>query len=408
MKKIKLFLALVFVFAVMAGVAVSITACNGNKVTVSWTLEGPSQMVVQALVDGETIASDSKVDSGSNVRFEWTGVPDNYRLQIRTSRDGEPLHTQLGSGNWTVNDVTENMSFIFSAETQHTITFNNLEGGSANNPAIFYASELDPSLTLAPATRDGNWAFRGWYSNQSFEGQPVTAVTTAGNVTLWARWGTWSTITTTQAYNMFNTLTEEFIILDVRNLNEWHWERLDGSTLIPYTELAGRANAELPNRDAIILIYCRAGRRSAIAAATLAGLGYTRVYDFGGINLNHGVPDQWPYSGIVHSEVTIQINTVIDATGPHGFSFRLESQNTGEIISLGGTGNSRTATVRVTDTIRVFVSNNATFGTEVEVESYTVLYSDYYSGTGEYAYFDINIVEGDMDAPIVINFVIVL
>ena len=79
-----------------------------------------------------------------------------------------------------------------------------------------------------------------------------------------------------------------YILLDVRSEEEFKEERISGAILIPVTEIGSRAENELPNKDALILVYCRSGRRSASAANTLVSMGYTNVYDIGGI-IN------WPY-----------------------------------------------------------------------------------------------------------------
>ena len=84
---------------------------------------------------------------------------------------------------------------------------------------------------------------------------------------------------------------EEYVLLDVRTDEEYKEKRIDGAVLIPDYEIAGRVEQELPDRDARILIYCRSGRRSALAAQALIDLGYTNVYDFGGIN-------DWPYDTV--------------------------------------------------------------------------------------------------------------
>jgi rhodanese-related sulfurtransferase len=76
---------------------------------------------------------------------------------------------------------------------------------------------------------------------------------------------------------------EAFILLDVRTDEEYREKRIDGSVLIPDYEIGSRAEAELPDKDALILIYCRSGRRSANVANELIAMGYTNVYDFGGI-----------------------------------------------------------------------------------------------------------------------------
>ena len=81
---------------------------------------------------------------------------------------------------------------------------------------------------------------------------------------------------------------DDFILLDVRTEEEYKGKRIDGAILIPDYEIADRAGLELPNKNAVILIYCRSGVRSASAAKKLVGMGYTNIYDFGGII-------DWPY-----------------------------------------------------------------------------------------------------------------
>lgn len=81
---------------------------------------------------------------------------------------------------------------------------------------------------------------------------------------------------------------DDFILLDVRTEQEYEEKRIDGATLIPDYEIASRAESELPDKNAVILVYCRSGRRSAGAAKKLADMGYTNIYDFGGII-------DWPY-----------------------------------------------------------------------------------------------------------------
>lgn len=78
------------------------------------------------------------------------------------------------------------------------------------------------------------------------------------------------------------------IILDVREMSEYNEGHIEGALLLPYTEIAARAEAELPDKSALILVYCRSGRRSEIAARELVQLGYANVFDFGGIT-------DWPY-----------------------------------------------------------------------------------------------------------------
>ena len=81
---------------------------------------------------------------------------------------------------------------------------------------------------------------------------------------------------------------EEHIILDTREQNEFDEGHIPGAILIPYTEIENKAEEMLPDKDKLILVYCRSGRRSKIAAESLAKLGYTNVKEFGGII-------DWPY-----------------------------------------------------------------------------------------------------------------
>ena len=100
----------------------------------------------------------------------------------------------------------------------------------------------------------------------------------------------WKTITAQEAYAIMNE-SDNFILLDVRTESEFQEMRINGAILIPEYEIKNRAQNELPDKNAILLVYCRSGRRSASAAAELARLGYTNVFDFGGI-IN------WPYGTI--------------------------------------------------------------------------------------------------------------
>ena len=74
-----------------------------------------------------------------------------------------------------------------------------------------------------------------------------------------------------------------YIIIDARTQEEYDQGHIPGAILIPEYEIADRAENELPDKDQLILVYCRSGRRSKIAAEELVKLGYTNVKEFGGI-----------------------------------------------------------------------------------------------------------------------------
>ena len=77
---------------------------------------------------------------------------------------------------------------------------------------------------------------------------------------------------------------EGYIILDVRTEEEFAEGHIEGAILIPDHEIGEKAENVLTNKDQLILVYCRSGRRSKNAANELATLGYTNIKEFGGIN----------------------------------------------------------------------------------------------------------------------------
>ena len=94
-------------------------------------------------------------------------------------------------------------------------------------------------------------------------------------------------ITAEEAKQIMDT-EEGYIILDVRTQEEYDESHIPGAILIPNTEIEARAEEILTDKDQLILVYCRSGRRSKLAAEILVELGYTNIKEFGGII-------DWPY-----------------------------------------------------------------------------------------------------------------
>jgi len=83
--------------------------------------------------------------------------------------------------------------------------------------------------------------------------------------------------------------TRNVVVLDVREQEEYDTGHIPGAVLLPVgTISADTAAAVIPENDTEVLVYCRSGNRSKTAAQALADLGYTNIYEFGGINT-------WPY-----------------------------------------------------------------------------------------------------------------
>ena len=83
------------------------------------------------------------------------------------------------------------------------------------------------------------------------------------------------------------TMMEEessYIILDVRTPEEFADKHIPGAINIPNETISTEEIPELPNKDQLILVYCRSGNRSKQASEKLVALGYTNIVDFGGIN----------------------------------------------------------------------------------------------------------------------------
>lgn len=72
-------------------------------------------------------------------------------------------------------------------------------------------------------------------------------------------------------------------VVDVRTEEEYVQKHIPGAVLVPLQSIGDRAPEALPDKDALLLIHCRAGVRSKKAAELLVKLGYTRVLEFGGI-----------------------------------------------------------------------------------------------------------------------------
>lgn len=89
-------------------------------------------------------------------------------------------------------------------------------------------------------------------------------------------------ITGAQARELFES-NDRVILLDVRNQDEYDEHHIPDSVLIPLDELESRL-PELPDKDALLIVYCAAGRRSAAAAEILTANGYTNVHDMQSVN----------------------------------------------------------------------------------------------------------------------------
>jgi len=103
--------------------------------------------------------------------------------------------------------------------------------------------------------------------------------------------GVYQVITAEQAKKIMDTETN-ITIVDVREPSEYATGHIKNAMLLSVGDIAKLAATALPDKGAKILVYCRSGRRSKVAAEALIALGYTNVLDFGGIS-------NWPYEVVL-------------------------------------------------------------------------------------------------------------
>ena len=94
-------------------------------------------------------------------------------------------------------------------------------------------------------------------------------------------------ITAAEAKKIMDT-EEGYIILDARTQEEYDQGHIPGAIVISHEEIEAKAESVLQDKNQLILVYCRSGRRSKIAAEALVKMGYTNIKEFGGIL-------DWPY-----------------------------------------------------------------------------------------------------------------
>ena len=116
---------------------------------------------------------------------------------------------------------------------------------------------------------------------------PTPEATTGSAVTPEPTGGTYTQITQQEARKMM-MIDDGHVIVDVRREDEYSEGHIPGAILIPNETIGTEMPEQLPDLNQIILIYCRSGNRSKQASQKLADIGYTNVYEFGGIKT-------WPY-----------------------------------------------------------------------------------------------------------------
>lgn len=103
--------------------------------------------------------------------------------------------------------------------------------------------------------------------------------------------GSYHKIDAETALEMIDSKEQEVTIIDVRTEEEYNDSHLPEAILLPSETIGTEMPEALPNKEAVLIVYCRSGRRSKAAAEKLIDLGYENVYDMGGII-------DWPYNTV--------------------------------------------------------------------------------------------------------------
>ena len=110
-----------------------------------------------------------------------------------------------------------------------------------------------------------------------------TGESVAGTISQDQAVNSYKQISQAEAMEMMNN-ESGYIILDVRTESEFAGGHIPGAVCIPNETIDESVMEKLPDKEQIILIYCRSGNRSKQASEKLADMGYVNVYEFGGIN----------------------------------------------------------------------------------------------------------------------------
>lgn len=91
-------------------------------------------------------------------------------------------------------------------------------------------------------------------------------------------------ITSVNCEEALDIQADEGLLVDVREKEEFEESHLENAINIPYTVIVEQIDKYVADKDSVIIVYCKSGKRSAAAAKSLLEAGYTRIYDLGSIN----------------------------------------------------------------------------------------------------------------------------
>jgi rhodanese-related sulfurtransferase len=173
---------------------------------------------------------------------------------------------------------TKNVTFIATIESVNEnsiMVTTNEEGLSSDKASVSFEKNYKPNFELKAGQR-----VEITILPEVRESYPVQVTAVKIKLLGDEKTAEYKKITGEQAAQM---MSGDVIVLDVRTQEEFDEGHIRDALLLPYDEVGKKAGEILPEKGKTILVYCRTGRRSEIAAKELISKGYTSVYDFGGI-----------------------------------------------------------------------------------------------------------------------------
>ena len=192
-----------------------------------------------------------------------------------------------GCNNKSMNNIIENKPSVAGTITEIHDTYIQIY---IKNDG--YPNGADCNVSLDVENKDGIYSpicvgdkVEVYYDGFIAESSPMQ-INTVHAITLQTpaeREGTYKQISMDEAVTMMEEQTD-YIILDVRTPQEFAEKHIPNAINVPNESIGDKTIPELPREDQLILVYCRSGNRSKQASEKLVALGYTNVYEFGGIN----------------------------------------------------------------------------------------------------------------------------
>lgn len=177
-------------------------------------------------------------------------------IQLSSTSDFPPMNSDVnGDGSVNIADVVSLQKFLLGDE-------------KSDDQEITTTTTTTTTLTTTSST------YTTSSTTTTENSSPITTSQTSG--------AGYEHITQEKAMEMMKA-DDGHVIVDVRRQDEYDSGHIPDAILIPNESIDTEQPKELPNLDQIILVYCRSGRRSIEAAQKLADMGYTHIYEFGGI-----------------------------------------------------------------------------------------------------------------------------